>query len=501
MEKRAVENRHGAQVGDILVGYPDLYSDNNAFFQVVALEGRTHVIMTELSFRVIAFDGNKEEVIPLSEPIDPGVTKRGVTKEWVEGRYVVRYGEMEARLCSADDRYFNFEYTGTYINRKANAVWDDLVRYFFFDIMEGTGFFSAAGKTGISRDLPIEVRYPDHSVQEITIQGLEDGSICLDPMKKFPYYDEEWAFVKGSYMTLRPERTWEELMDQYLSAWDETIHDKAQRIEQVIPRCKEDQEKKDRCLASVGIVDRRATSGQISYRYYYSVEIRRFGSRCPLEEKILFNNARNAAQFIIEKIDAAARSNNDAAKKNDRYYGIMHEYQAKTNKRFVNEWDLIINAYGKALYHLPAFPKKGAERRDTIGMTDSSYMRLGFSSGTLIEMRENPFFTPVKGVILNKIEPGEEVFLGEERNQWLLCIGQIGQIQAVAMEDDHFLSAYFGSDISLPFRQFFRPCGGGSSDQESRLDEMSRMIKKDKKRFWDELGQIAEIIGEDGVRP
>lgn len=112
------------------------------------------------------------------------------------------------------------------------------------------------------------------------------------------------------------------------------------------------------------------------------------------------------------------------------------------------------------------------------------YFKIPYPSGTIVAVEENPFFPPLKGVIVNGIEPNEVGFSDSPYNQWMVYpdfwhIDRTNGIGIVNLRDDY---APFSSnpDFMLSYKHFISRFDGELTEKETWLREFSELVKTDK---------------------
>jgi len=129
---------------------------------------------------------------------------------------------------------------------------------------------------------------------------------------------------------------------------------------------------------------------------------------------------------------------------------------------------------------------EAVEQKDyLIGPCDYHYLKLPYSSGTVVETLPSPFFPAVKGVLVNRTKPWEEGF-AQDDEQWLVYPGELygsreARIGVIPL--DHYASFTFGAEFLLPFVQFLARCEGALSEREKWLYALGELVKKDKSCF------------------
>lgn len=233
-------------------------------------------------------------------------------------------------------------------------------------------------------------------------------------------------------------------------------------------------------LRNVGWEGRRS-------RYRYTTELFYHGKSVRLQEKRLFWAPTEAVDFICTRIQGRAEK---AGTDSESYFGILHEFHWVSSKYFGNEKDYIVNSAGKIVYCIPGASCRAPEDRIRgffLQPECGSYLKIPYPSGTIVEIPENPYFTPVKGVLINETEPEEDGFAGERYGQFLLYADSLhvgrGTELGVADLGMECLAFTEGVDFVLPYKQYIRRAKGELSEDELWIEELGRLGRKEKSRL------------------
>ena len=158
---------------------------------------------------------------------------------------------------------------------------------------------------------------------------------------------------------------------------------------------------------------------------------------------------------------------------------------------------MILNPEGRILYCLPETAEAVTRSDYWFGPMNYHYMRLPYSSGTVVETISSPFFPSVKGVVVSRAEPWEGEFLKEDE-QWLLYPADLYRRQSGGIGVtplNNYTSILFGGEFVLPFIQFLKRKEGTFSESERWLKDLGALIRRDK-------SCLAMILkdGQPGVR-
>lgn len=303
---------------------------------------------------------------------------------------------------------------------------------------------------------------------------------------------EKWIYARdiARWLLTRPALSLEEQMDCILSAPHRSLEEKLDGLREL------SKEMGKQKFMEGGILGQKLLEDKIDagetllevlsqlggMRSLYEADIFCWGHRETLAERRIFTLPRAGLDFIGKQMEEAA-GRYEIDKKN--FFGVLYKYYKRSSRHLVCEWDIILDSEGRILYCLPEMEADTQEKSYWIGTRDDSYMRLPYSTGTVVETVNTPFFPPVKGVVFNQKEPWEEGF-GEDDVQWLLYAdflhgGNKTGIGVIKL--DHVASFTFGAEYLLPFVQFLRRHEGETGEREKWLEDLGELLKKDKRYF------------------
>ena len=135
----------------------------------------------------------------------------------------------------------------------------------------------------------------------------------------------------------------------------------------------------------------------------------------------------------------------------ERYHGIIRVYH-KTDSadRFLHEENFVIHHDGEVLFAWKPYDRQSSGNCLHTEMSDNRFpyweitWKIPYSSGSIVTVRENPFFSSIKGVLVNTVEPDSTDFAGDRYSQWLLCAGQAYTeqthgIDVINLSDDYYV--------------------------------------------------------------
>ncbi len=210
----------------------------------------------------------------------------------------------------------------------------------------------------------------------------------------------------------------------------------------------------------------------------YETDIFYCGRREELPGKQIFRAPVPGIEYLKEQILERAAQ---CGTRPEEYFGVLYGFCDQTTRRLEHRWSFITDFKGEVLYCLSERREYKGRAVPTFGTVDSHYIKLPYTSGTLVELAENPFFPSLKGVLVNEAEPWEEDF--DRADQWLLYPDSLhgGSATGIGvMPLNDYASITFGADFFLPFRQFLRRCGGELPEEERWLLELGRLLEEDK---------------------
>lgn len=220
--------------------------------------------------------------------------------------------------------------------------------------------------------------------------------------------------------------------------------------------------------------------------YFYETEIFYCGIRDEFQVKRLFRNAVYAMESVREQIMAAAR---EAATCREQYCAVLYRYQSVTPTEYHNTFNCIIDLRGEPVYLMPEFSFSEfktsyhtARLPKTVWDWDDHFLRIPYTSGTIVEIKDNPYSLPMKGILANEDEIDQERSDSSPSGQWLIYpdhrnVEQTGGIGVIRLDADSPL--LFGFGILPPSRQFFSRYEGELDERDAWLLELSRVIRQE----------------------
>ena len=216
-------------------------------------------------------------------------------------------------------------------------------------------------------------------------------------------------------------------------------------------------------------------------QYMYRPEIFYHGKGEELQPEGTFGTAKRASENIRKQIQqAAGRYGVDKAD----FYGVIHVLHKIDPYEYRIRENLIINCDGRVILRQPDYSYSDLDVPDGVGIGDFHYMRIPYFSGTIIEIEKNPFLQPLKGVLVNAVEPNEDDFTDCVDGQCMIYpeyqrITQTNGIGIVILRDD-YVPFQNNPDLVLPYKQFIRRFDGELQEKEGWLGELSELIKTNK---------------------
>ena len=225
----------------------------------------------------------------------------------------------------------------------------------------------------------------------------------------------------------------------------------------------------------------RACSDVPMQQYIYRTEIFYHGEREEFQPEGTFRTAIKASEEIRKQIQRTAEQY--GIEKRD-FYGVIHILYENTPYEYRRREDLVTNYDGDVILCQPDFLCSDSAVPDGIGMGEFHYMKIPYSSGTIIEIENNPFMQPLKGVLVNAVEPDEGGFADHADGQCVIYpefrhITQTNGIGIAVLRDD-YIPFPSNPDLVLPYKQFIRRFDGELQEKESWLGELSDLIRTDK---------------------
>lgn len=213
----------------------------------------------------------------------------------------------------------------------------------------------------------------------------------------------------------------------------------------------------------------------------YGTEIFYHGSKEWLQPEGIFTTTKRATEEIKRQIHKSAEQDGLNA---EYFYGVIYVLHEIAPYEYRNKENLVVNCNGEIIFCQPDFNSKDSNVSTVVATGDYHYLKIPYPSGTIVTIEENPFLPPLKGVIVNSIEPDETGFLDSLYNQWMIYpdlrhIDQTNGIGIVCLSDDH-VPFPCDLDFMLSYKQFIRRYDGELSEKETWLREVSELVKVDK---------------------
>ena len=171
MEKK---NQYGVQIGDI---FSRMYIQKGrhfyGFYQVVALRGKTQVVVREIGGGVVAFDGRYEEVAPVP---DAWVSEKTLIRQVkdISGTLYIKIRSDWASTAYLEPDTQEYLFWSDIDPNMANCLREyhpELAKR--LHIEDGTGVY-AVDKPFVSMDddCPALIRYPDGREEKVSLREL-----------------------------------------------------------------------------------------------------------------------------------------------------------------------------------------------------------------------------------------------------------------------------------------------------------------------------------------
>ena len=269
-----------------------------------------------------------------------------------------------------------------------------------------------------------------------------------------------------------------EQIDCICSAPHRTLQEKLDGLRRLNDDC-EEKELQNVISYLADVID-SACSDVPMQQYIYRTEIFYHGER-EIQPEGTFRTAIKASEEIRKRIQEAAEQYGIERKD---FYGVIHVLYENTLYGYRRREDLITNYDGDVIFCQPDFLCSDSAVPVSIEMGEYHYMKIPYPSGTIIEIENNPFMQPLKGVLVNAVEPGECGFADHEDDQCVIYpefrhMAQTNGI-GIAMLRDDYVPFPSNPDLVLPYKQFIRRFDGELQEKDSWLEELSNLIKTDK---------------------
>lgn len=216
-------------------------------------------------------------------------------------------------------------------------------------------------------------------------------------------------------------------------------------------------------------------------QYLYATDIYYHGEKEWSRQEGIFMTAKKATEEIRRQIRKSAEQDNLAK---ESFYGVIHVLHEIAPYEYRNEENLILNCDGEIIFCQPDFNNMDPNMSAVVDTGEYHYLKIPYHSGTIITVEENSFFPPLKGVVVNGIEPDEVGFSDSRYNQWLVYpdfwnIDRTNGIGIVNLRDD-YVPFSSNPDFLLSYKHFIKRYDGELTEKETWLSEFSELVKTDK---------------------
>ena len=270
-----------------------------------------------------------------------------------------------------------------------------------------------------------------------------------------------------------------EQIDCICAAPHRTLQEKLDELRELNDDCGE--KELQNVISYLESVMNRICSGEPLQQYIYRTEIFYHGEREELQSEGTFRTAAKASVEIRRQIQQVAEQYGLERKD---FYGVIHVLYENIPYEYRRREDLITNYDGDVIFCQPDFLCSDPAVPDSIGMGDFHYMKIPYPSGTIIEIENNPFMQPLKGVLVNAVEPGEVGFADHVDGQCMIYPEIRHMVQTdgigIAMLRDDYVPFPGNLGLELSYKQFIRRFDGELQEKDSWLGELSNLIKTDK---------------------
>lgn len=294
-----------------------------------------------------------------------------------------------------------------------------------------------------------------------------------------------WIYSKdiAAWLAQNVSFNLEEQMDYVCSAPHRTLEEKLDGLRKLYDESKE-KIVSDR-MKDLDVLYRQSRQDESEENCLFQPEIFYQGCKEP-GISMIFPAPKQAADEIRRRIEQLSA---EYELEMEQYHGIIRAYY-KTDAidRFLHKEDFVIRYDGEVLFAQNTCYKQPDQNCSYAEMPDSSSpvkeltWKIPYTSGTIVTVEKNPFFSPIKGVLVNTEEPGETDFAGDWDNQWLLCAEQTYTEHTHGIKVINLLDDYvpFPCSAELPYKQYISAYKGKISEKETWLSELSELIRSDK---------------------
>lgn len=295
-----------------------------------------------------------------------------------------------------------------------------------------------------------------------------------------------WIYSKdiAAWLAQNVSLNLEKQMDYICSAPHRTLDEKLEGLRELYDES-EEKTVSDR-MKDLDVLYRRSRQDVSEENHLFQTEIFFQGCKEP-GIPMIFPAPKQAADEIRRRIEQLSA---EYELEMEQYHGIIRAYY-KTGAvdRFLHKEDFVIRYDGEVLFIRNSCYKQGDGNCPYMEMPDSNFpfkkltWKIPYTSGTIVAVENNSFFSPIKGVLVNTEEPDETDFAGDRDNQWLLCAEQnyaehTHGIKVINLLDDY---VPFPCSVELPYKQYISAYKGKISEKEAWLSELSELIRSDKR--------------------
>ena len=203
---------------------------------------------------------------------------------------------------------------------------------------------------------------------------------------------------------------------------------------------------------------------------------------------MIFQTAKQAADEIKLRIEELSA---EYGLEQEQYYGIIKVYHKNDSAdRFLHEESFVTRYDGEILFEQNPYYRQSSGNCLHTEMIDNRFpyweitWKIPYPSGSIVTVRENPFFPSIKGVLVNTVELDRMDFAVSQYNQWMLCAErtyteQTHGIDVINLSDD-YVPFPCSEELELPYKQYISVYKGKLKDAETWLVELSELIQSDK---------------------
>ena len=223
----------------------------------------------------------------------------------------------------------------------------------------------------------------------------------------------------------------------------------------------------------------------IMQHHLFRAEIFYQGEPNHLLPNSIFRTAKESEDEIRQHIEILEEKFH--AKK-EYFCGIIKEFQDySTPHRFIPTRKFTTRYDGHLISIQKIYKADGWNSTREIGNENLNYLKVPYSSGTIISITGSPFFSPLKGLLVNTTEPEDDSFLDDPYNQWLIYPSLVYTSHAhgigIANLGNDYLPFQKNQDFRIPYKQFIDINEEELNKNELWLLELSMLIKSNKNYF------------------